>query len=309
MKVLYLSMTDSAGQGNLLVKAMRDCLGWNAKNVILQQTYLNYDADWTFSGNQKEVAEFAEDADLFIFQDILFGIPGGPKFNRLCNPDNTIIHGLGSNMRANIPAIMDYMRTGFHVLPPLSDPTIARYIGGAPFEAVIVDPRIKELTKEIPRNDRITICHAPTKDMKGEEEFEKAVKELDVDWLVVKGKTWEEAIKEKAKAHIILDSLGDESYGLNCLEGLVMGQLVISNISPWDYCLHDDLPIRSLWNRKYKLTEILEQEITIINTDPRKGSPHYSEDAETYVKNWVYKRFSPAVQARNWKKYIEWAMQ
>jgi hypothetical protein len=194
---------------------------------------------------------------------------------------------------------MDYVKVGYHVLPPLSDPTIAQYIGGAPFEAVIVDPLV--FSQPINRNEHITICHAPTKTEKGEELFAKLVTEVDdVEWLVIKNKTWKEALELKSKAHIMLDSISDESYGLNCLEGLVLGQSVISSIAPWCYCLNPDLPMRSIWNDTND--EIVDKIKEIV--DIRRK--YY--ELETY-ETWVADRFSPLNQALKWEKYVEWCVE
>ena len=273
--------------------------------MTLSQTYLNYPTDWTMD-NRDEAQEFAEGADVLIFQEVLFKVPG-MKLDKLALPDNTIIYGLGSMMRSHLLDTMNYMRNGYHVLPPLSDPTIAQWIGGAPFEAIIVDSRIEDLVKGIKRNKTITISHAPTKEMKGEETFEKIVKELGVEWMVVKGKSWEEAIKERAKAQIMLDSLGDVSYGLACLEGLMLGQEVISNISPWCYALHPNLPMKTLWKKDEK--QIAESLIHAIITckDERDGALNIKGQRK-FDKLWVENHFSPGIQARNWERYIEFAI-
>jgi hypothetical protein len=309
MRVFLISQYDAAGQNYLLANAMRDHLDWDAKSMILQQTYLNYPTDWTLE-NKEEAREFAEGADVLIFQDLLFDVPG-MKLQKIMRQNNTIIYGLGSLMRSHIPDVINYIRSGYHVLPPLSDPTITQYIGGAPFEAIIVDPRIDYLVSNVKRNDRITISHAPTKDMKGEETFEKIVKELDVDWLVVKGKSWEEAIKERAKAHIMLDSLGDVSYGLACLEGLALGQIVISNLSPWCYALHPDLPMTSLWGAsneeiRYQLKHAIElwgnYEDGTLEIIRKRGW------AKDLFGGWVKDHFAPAKQARKWEQYINFVI-
>jgi len=294
MRIFLISQYDCAGQNYLLAQAMRNHLGWDAKAMTLSQTYLNYPTDWTMD-NRDEAQEFAEGADVLIFQEVLFKVPG-MKLEKLALPDNTIIYGLGSMMRSHLLDTVNYMRNGYHILPPLSDPTITQYIGGAPFEAIIVDPRIEDLVKGIKRNKTITISHAPTKEMKGEETFEKIVKELGVEWMVVKGKSWEEAIKERAKAHIMLDSLGDVSYGLACLEGLVLGQAVVSNISPWCYALHPDLPMITLW--KEDIQKAIKAAITY------KMRLQLLKDGKSWVKNY----FSPDVQASNWENYIEFAI-
>lgn len=298
MRVTLLSVTDSAGQNFLLADAMRKFLGYDAKSFSLANTYLDYRTDGIITEeNVDDIKDFAKGSDLFIFQDILFKVPGF-RIDKMANKNNTIIYGLGTPMRRNLPAIMDYVSVGWHVLPPLSDPTITRYIGGAPFEAVIVDPLVWAVKHNRRDDGIITICHAPTKTEKGEELFTKLTTEVEnVEWLVVKNKAWIDAIKIKAKAHIMLDSISDESYGLNCLEGLVMGQTVISSIAPWCYCLNPDLPMTSIW--KNSNDEIVEK---------IKEAANIQKSKQVDNRDWVEKTFSQLSQALKWEQYIKWVL-
>lgn len=297
MRILYASLADSASQGFLLCQALRDFLGYDAKSVVARKTYLNYETDWTFEENRAEVKEFAENADLFIFQDLLFGVPGGPKFNKLCSPANTVIHVLGSPARANLPAVMDYVKTGFNVCGPMSDPTIAKYLPNPGWENVMVDPKTLELTKDIKRNDKITVCTATTRD-KGEEEFKKATEELGLEWILIKGKPWKEAIREKAKAHILLDSLTDVSYGISAIESALMGQVCVGRISPWCYAMNNSLPIINTTPKTVK--QSLEKAIDLSAGD------------EIYYKNhaikWA-KSFLPENKIKSWEYYIDFVME
>lgn len=308
MQVCLLSQTDCAGQNYLLAEAMRKYLGWDAKSFSMANTYLEYPTDGILTQETvSEIRDFAECSDLFIFQDILSKVPGF-RIDRMANKNNTIIYGLGSLMRNNLNAVMDYVKVGWHVLPPLSDPTITRYIGGAPFEAIIVDPLVWE--QPITRRDDgiITICHAPTKSVKGEELFAKMVTEIEgVEWLVIKNKTWKEALELKSKAHIMLDSISDESYGLNCLEGLVLGQSVISSIAPWCYLVNKSLSIRSIWKSdNNEVVEILKDNVKLWRK--HQGKEELNDYLMSEREN-IYNTYSQEIQADNWEAYVDWVMR
>jgi hypothetical protein len=274
---------------------MRKYLGWDAKSFSLAQTYLNYETDGIISqDNIDDARDFAGGADLLIFQDYLFRVPGF-RLDKIAKPRNTIIYGLGSLMRDNLNAVMDYVKVGWTVAAPISDPTISRYIGGSPFEMVMIDERIHKLTENIKRNEKVTICHAPTKE-KGAEVFMDAINNLDVEWLLIKGKRWEDAIKLKATAHILLDSLTDSSYGISILESLYMGQQCAGNISNWCYALNPDLPVTNTTLETMK-TDI-ERMITSLN----------NQEEECNRQEWA-KKFLPKNKIIQWERFIKYTME
>lgn len=301
-KVALISEADSAGQNFLLAKAMRDFLDWDATAYTCNETYLKYETDVLLTPeNVKEHKANIESADVLIFQDLLRTIPG-LRLDKVANIRNTVIYGLGSPMRNNLLTVQDWVRKGWHVLPPISDPTITKFVGGALFEAIIVDDRVFDIQADRPQGSEITICHAPTKSEKGEELFATLMTELeDVKWLVVKGKSWEDALKLKSTAQIMIDSISDESYGLNCLEGLAMDQTVVSNISQWDYVLHNDLPIHTIHNKTTKqMITLFKKLIEYCRNNP---------DTNYQQIRWVRSKFSAYIQAYNWQKYLNWAIR
>ena len=86
--------------------------------------------------------------------------------------------------------------------------------------------------KEILKNDKITICHAPTKRyLKGTEFLLRAVNELkgkfNFDFLLIENKPHEEVLKIKEqKCDVLVDQLtdfGGFGYGMNSMECLSMG--------------------------------------------------------------------------------------
>lgn len=308
MRVLLLSETDCTGQNALLAKTMIEHLGWEARTITSVATYLDYPTDWVVSQNTEEdvldMAEFAKTTDLFIFQDVLLDYDG-LGLVELCHHKNTIISGQGTLMRANIQLLAEMALDGWHILPPLGYPEIASKLGGAPFENWMVDcDRILDLSRDIKKRDKITVCHAPTNQLlKGTKRWQEIVSKFDdVEFMLITGTPWEETIKKKAEAHILVDSLGEDHYGAgNCMEGLLQTQAVLSSISPWDYCLHPDLPILTTW---YGLEEmILGNAINNWRTEPEK-----TEKRLGCQRRWVMRNFSPENQIRKWENYIKWVM-
>jgi hypothetical protein len=188
----------------LLAEAMRDYLGWDARSIVNQESYLKYPVDWTTKKNLDEAADFAKDADLFIFSDLLRGIDG-MDLEKLCGPKNTIISGQGTPMRKCIPELYQMQTEGWAILAPACDPTIARFLGAAPFENWIVPTaRISTITQDIELNDEITVCHAPTRlGRKGTLEIAEIMQNNfpNIRYELIINTSWEDAIKAKAKCH------------------------------------------------------------------------------------------------------------
>jgi len=95
--------------------------------------------------------------------------------------------------------------------------------------------------KEILKNSKLTICHAPTKRyLKGTEYVLKAVEELkskfDFTFLLIENKPYEEVLKIKEqKCDVLIDQLtdfGGFGYGMNSMECLSMGIPSITYINP-----------------------------------------------------------------------------
>jgi len=305
MRVLLLAETDNAQQNFLLAQAMRKYLGWEAKSMVCRETYLGYPTDWTVEKDMDEAAEYARDTDLIILQDQLFDFEEIP-LRKWATHKNTIINGTGSRLRERV----DYWRMeqfrGWKIFPMQCDTTLSTKLCAPPFENWICPiEQINEYANGIEKNNKISVCHAPTKiKYKGTEQFEEILKPYiesgEIEYKRITGLTWEEAIKEKAKYHIILDSLGDTHYNAgNSLEGLVLGQTVVSNIDPWCYCLHPDLPMKTLWNSDTKevIQKVIEKEKTTISLIEKD-----------YAEEWVKEHFGAENQIVKWKHIINWVM-
>jgi len=308
---------DNGQQNRLLADAMRKYLDWDAKSIVMKESYLGFKTDWTTEKNASEAMEFAEDTDLFIFQDMM-------SFNDVfdvrdyCGHRNTIITGTGTTMRNATNVLLNMQQEGWAVVPPISDDTIATKLFPAPFENVIVPiDEILEATKDIKRNDIVTVAHAPTKTaIKGTDIVESILKPLEeegvIKYLRIQNMPWIEALRAKATAHITIDSVGKEwpteekypaAYGAgNALEGITMGHLVIGRVSPWCYALHPDLPIETIWGKEEKLKE------TILETVKLMKKESLAKIIRNEQLEWAKRHFSAEIQIMKWQRYIEWVM-
>jgi hypothetical protein len=286
---------------------MRKYLGWEAKSMVAIESYLGFKTDWTVKNDIDEARDFVKDADMLIFQDNLINVDG-LDLQEIAGHHNTIITGTGSPMRMRTDQLLQDQLSGWAIIPPISDETIATRMCGTPFENVIVPiERILEITNGIKKNKKLSICHAPTKTgMKGTEIVEEILKPYEkegkIEYIRIQGMSWEESLQEKAKCHIILDSFGPvtRTYGAgNALEGLVLKQTVVSKISPWAYALHPDLPITTTWGKNE--SEVIKNTIEWESND-------CNEIGKEIAMRWVKRNFSAKYQIRKWKNYIDWVM-
>jgi hypothetical protein len=305
-RVFLFSIMDNAQQHWLLAKAMRDYLGWDAKSMVVRENYIGYKTDWTFEKDKDEAAEFIKDADLIMFQDRLLDAPG-LGLQEKAYYKNTIINGTGSMMRANIQSLREDQQHGWAIVPMLCDTTLSTHLCAPPFENWIVPiEEIEKISKGIEKNNKISVCHAPTKlGHKGTAQFEEILQPYiesgEIEYDRITKVSWEDAIKRKARCHIVLDSLGDTHYNAgNSLEGLVLGQTVISNIDQWCYCLHPDLPMITTMGKE--LEDVIEHAIR------REQCDGIKEEKEIACE-WVVKHFSAENQIKHWKHYIKWVVE
>lgn len=145
--------------------------------------------------------------------------------------------------------------------------------------------------KEILKNDKLTICHAPTKRyLKGTEYVLKAVNELkvkfDFDFILIENKPHEEVLKIKEqKCDVLVDQLtdfGGFGYGMNSMECLSMGIPSITYLNPQ---YEEFLKIHPFINaNKDNIKEVLEK----ILTNPKMLLKKSAESRRWVVKEHNY---------------------
>lgn len=145
--------------------------------------------------------------------------------------------------------------------------------------------------KEILKNDKITICHAPTKRyLKGTGYLLKAVDELkgkfDFNFLLIENEPHEEVLKiKKEKCDVLVDQLtdlGGFGYGMNSMECLSMGIPSITYINPQ---YEEFLKVHPFINAdKDNIKEVLEK----ILRNPQTLIKKSSESREWVVREHNY---------------------
>jgi hypothetical protein len=307
MQVMYLSNSDSGGQGNLLTEAMKTYLGWNARTFQGGVSYLGYPYDMVEGvTEQYEVIDFAKNADFFIMQDQYMG---KGILQRFVTPNNSCIHGLGTPLRMHLDRqLINQLRMHTLIVPPMPDPTITPHLmATAMFESLMVDVnKIDELTKDITRNDEITVC-CPVSQKKEKfiEDAKQKIESLGVRFEVITQKSWEDTIKMKAKAHIILDPpSGDVCPSLNTMEAIYMGSIPVGEYSAWGYSIHPEL---ECYARSYnsEMGDVsMGGEVKKALRDAKNMTPMKAEIARSFIR----RTYEPSVVVNRWKWWIRWAM-
>ena len=159
--------------------------------------------------------------------------------------------------------------------------------GHAPVNVVPLRVDISRFTPSYPRaeTERIRIVHAPShRGVKGSEYVLKAFEELNkrydnIEFVLVEGKTQEEAFKLYQTADIVVDQLLIGTYGVFAIECMAMGKPVITYIKDeMRDKLPGELPIVSA--DIHTIGEVLEQLIRDGTLRREKGiaGRKYAED-------------------------------
>lgn len=315
MRVLLIGVDwDNGGLFNSLAKAFRNVLGIDAMQLVGQTSYLGYDYDWKIGEvDPAEVMDYAKDCDFFIFEDVPFSSAQFP-FSNYLRPGNCCICGTGTGLFVNMDRILQtQLNTGIPVLLPLkSGEQFYHKLMITPLDFVIIDTkRISDLTRGIKRNDVVTFCHSPTSTAKkGTSLIDDVIGQFhDLSYEYITGKSWEEAIKAKARSHVLINSVGGRTYGLNCLEGLAMGQQVITDLGPWTFMMHPDIPMTTVnplsLGRNYKFDGALyDMRAGLAEAIQRFKSMDPDELYNERGVEWVEKQNSAEAVCERWKWFF-----
>lgn len=314
-QILFIESYDPAAQGYLTCKAMRKHLGWNARNVITAQTWLEYDYDWQVGKERtiEEIVTFAEDCDFVFIQDGFVPKELEPVTKTNCfKKGRTAVVAYGTPLRNTMDRWLARSIRGAAVLVPPFEYTMVPEMITIPLNHQIVDVEgVEKYSEEIKRNDKITICHATVSYNRGREIYEKVVGKLkekyDIQFDVIQGMNWRSTIRKKAEAHITIDSNLIHIPGLNCMEGLLLGHEVVSNISPWVYMVHPDLPIHS-FNVAYREStgDSIEKTIYTKLENAIKSIEDGTNDAQRdKYRKWVIDNNRPEIVAKRFEHFLE----
>jgi hypothetical protein len=309
MQVMYLSNSDSGGQGHLLTKAMREVLGWKARTFQGGVSYLGYPHDMIEGVTEyDEVVDFAKNSDFFIMQDQYMG---KGTLQRFVTPRNSCIHGLGTPLRMHLSEqLINQLRLHTLIVPPAPDPTITPFLmASAMFESLIVDVnRINELTNGIEKNEELTIC-CPVSQKKEKfiQEAREQIESLGVKFETVTQTSWEDTIKIKARAHIILDPPSEDVCpSLNTWEAIYMNSIPVGPYSAWGYSIHPELDyFAKSYNPDTGENKTMLSEIKKAINDATK-----KKDALRVLgKDFVLRYYEDTKVVQRWKWWITWAMR
>jgi hypothetical protein len=204
-------------------------------------------------GNPPKWQPKAYEKIFYLFRDILWDYKISPLKNFICSFDCYFLDGgLGFLRNGKIVESLKRMNKKIAILYMGSDvrlrgvlPHIEKLtdvIFTTEFDHTFIHPKVQYVPfpfevdkfnkKEILKNDKLTICHAPTKRyLKGTEYLLKAVDELkakfDFNFLLIENKPHKEVINiKKQKCDVLIDQLtdfGGFGYGMNSMECLSMG--------------------------------------------------------------------------------------
>lgn len=223
--------------------------------------YLLRDVVWDFQLNS--LKDFIYSFDCYFLDGGLGFLRNGKIVKNLKKMNKKIaILYLGSDVRLR------------GILPHIEE--LADVIFTTEFDHTFIHPEVnyvpfpfevdKFKKKEILKNDKLTICHAPTKRyLKGTEYVLNAVKKLkgkyDFNFLLIENKIHEEVLKIKEQeCDVLVDQLtdfGGFGYGMNSMECLSMGIPSITYINPK---YENFLKVHPFINAyKENITEVLEK--------------------------------------------------
>jgi hypothetical protein len=258
---------------------------WNPK-IAEKIFYLFRDSLWDFQINPFKKFIFSFDC---YFLDGGLGLLRNGKIVEVLKKMNKkiAILYLGSDVRAR------------GVLPHIEN--LGDIIFTTEFDHTFIHPKAKYIPfpfevekfnkKEILKNDKTTICHAPTKRyLKGTKYVLKAVSELkgefDFNFLLIENRPHVEVLKIKEqKCDVLVDQLtdlGGFGYGMNSMECLSMGIPSITYINPQ---YEKFLKVHPFINaNKDNIKEVLEK----ILTDPETLLTKSAESREWVLKEHNY---------------------
>jgi len=252
---------------------------WHPK-VYEKAFYLFRDFLWDYKINP--LKEFIHSFDCYFLDGGLGFLRNGQIVKTLKKRGKKIaILYLGSDLRAR------------GVLPHIEK--LADIIFTTEFDHTFIHPKVQYIPfpfevdkfskKEILKNNKLTICHAPTKrHLKGTEYVLKAVDELkgkfDFNFLLIENKPHEKVLKIKEqKCDVLVDQLtdfGGFGYGMNSMECLSMGIPSITYINPQ---YEEFLKVHPFINaNKDNIKEVLEKILT---------NPKILLEKSTESRKWV----------------------
>ncbi len=251
-----------AGQLTKLFRLINEKTIHRARCIILQGDYLSYDQDIVLSTGDN--IHWEEAREIIHRADFLHIGRFPVRDNRLSlmkkiKPDNCLVQYFGTQLRQNAHQIYRWHQERKITGIGAWDYTM---IQNAPFyyhiNMMVDDTKFQHAP---PAEGTIRIVH-PTTDRKVKKTalFLEAIQELqkryDVEGVVIEGKTNQECLHIKSKAHMTFDQISVGIYGVSAIESMAMGHVVFGGISNFAASVYPDNPI--VWTTPYNVKEKIE---------------------------------------------------
>jgi glycosyltransferase involved in cell wall biosynthesis len=213
LKILFLTNNDWAGAGYHLMQAIRLYTKHEVRLVAMNPAPFGYPNDMV---NPPDLDKWIEWADVVnVYDDYRFDIPCIKTY-------------LGSYYRWR------------HEQEWRASPNAVKRLCTTPdlclYNAEWLPPPMFPIKRTIPKSDQFLIVHAPSsRAKKGTDIVLDAMKGFDFD--LVERTPYEDCLKRKMRAHVLIDQIGAASLGIGCntLEAWDLGIPVISDVGRDDY--------------------------------------------------------------------------
>ena len=230
-RILIISSgEDSGGVGIAIKRAFDRHSDWDVRQVRMNNNYLDYPCDIELNAdNLAEVDDLFEKADVVHMMERWWG----PRRYASFFNKPKIMHHHGTIFRTDPTPLMEQAEL-YRAISVVS--TIDLLMCAPPDELRWVpNPVYIEKMEQISRAHRVghegvLVVHAPTgREKKGTARWLQAFEGLPADLRLIEGVTWEECLRQKSEADLLMDQLR-VGYGNNALEAWAMGIGVISGV-------------------------------------------------------------------------------
>lgn len=323
MKILCVSWLDNGGQMQALAEAIRRYTDNDALHLNILKSYLGYDTDLYYMDYKKKaigIFELREKIsgydDFFIFAEFLpddifsehlpNNLPIRPILEELgiyrkLRRNNVIIRTGGSIVRLHTEHyLLTQLKRGWMYTGAYHDYSIASQIGFvAPTRNILP---IEKMPVAKPPKDKVRICFAPTKAIKGVTNFNRVMAQLEkeydnVEGVGITGKPWSTAIAIKSTCNVTLDNLSNlhpPGAGNTSIESMYLSHAVVSKLNHWTQMLDPSMPVIDVQNideLRAELRKLIENPKLIVELG-KKG------------KRFVEENNSPKVVVEMWGHLI-----
>jgi len=249
MNIAIVADFNIAGQVTGLLRLINEHTIHRARCIIIHDDYLSYDNDIILSRSNSDDWETArqiiKNADFFHIGRFPQQNADFPLLNYV-RPNNTIVQYYGSELRQNARTIYNWHQQNKITGLAAWDYTMLEnspffYHINMMFDASRVRPAPKP-------EGTIKIVHPTTnRYIKKTELFIKAVESLqkkyDIEPIIIEGKTNQECLEIKSRAHMTYDQISVGIYGVSAIESMAAGHVVFSGISNFAASIYPDNPV------------------------------------------------------------------